>query len=187
MEPAVAKQIPAVPAGSLVGPVRGTGGYYIALARETRVAGSGDTTGAGSVTVKQILWSLPPNAADSEVNRAISQANTVAHEIESCSQMGVVAHDATPGVYRELGSVPVGDLPPEVQTVAINQPVDVPSRPVRTGQGVGLYMICARQGSDDDSQSRTAIADRLGQQRLETLARGYLSDLRRAAVIDIRM
>ncbi len=71
--------------------------------------------------------------------------------------------------------------------IAINQPVDVPSRPVRTNQGVGLYMICARQGADEDSQSRTAIADRLGQQRLETLARGYLSDLRRAAVIDIRM
>jgi peptidyl-prolyl cis-trans isomerase SurA len=187
MEPAVAKEIQLVPAGQLVGPVRGTGGYYIAIARETRVSGSGDTTGAGSVTVKQILWSLPPNAADSEVNRAISQANTVAHEIESCSQMGEVAHDATPGVYRELGSVPVNDLPQPVQTVAINQPIDVPSSPIRTDQGIGLYVICARQGSDDDSQSRTAIADRLGQQRLETLARGYLSDLRRAAVIDIRM
>lgn len=187
MEPAVAKVIRTVQAGQLVGPVRGTGGYYIAVASETRVAGSGDTTGAGSVTMKQILWSLPSNAAESEVNRAISQANTVAGRIENCNQMSAVAAEASPGVYRELGSVPVGDLPPEVQTVAINQPVDVPSRPVRTGQGVGLYMICARQGADEDSQSRTAIADRLGQARLETLARGYLSDLRRAAVIDIRM
>ena len=187
MEPAVAKQIQAVPAGTLVGPTRGTGGYYIALARETRVAGSGDTAGAGSVTMKQILWQLPPNAAESEVNRAISQANTVGANIENCNQMSAVADQAQPGVYRELGSVPVSDLPPEVQTVAINQPVDVPSRPVRTSQGVGLYMICARQGADEDSQSRTAIADRLGQARLETLARGYLSDLRRAAVIDIRM
>lgn len=187
MEPAVAKQIQATPAGNLVGPVRGTGGYYIALARETRVAGSGDTTGAGSVTVKQILWSLPSNAAESEVNRAISQANTVAGGIENCNQMAEVAGEADPGVYRELGSVPVNDLPPEVRSIAINQPVDVPSRPVRTAQGVGLYMICARQGADEGSQSRTAIADRLGQQRLETLSRGYLSDLRRAAVIDIRM
>lgn len=187
MEPAVAKEIQLSPAGTLVGPVRGTGGYYIAVARETRVAGSGDTTGAGSVTVKQILWSLPSNAAESEVNRAISQANTMAGKIESCDQMSDVAEEATPGVYRELGSVPVNDLPPEVQTVAINQPIDVPSNPVRTDRGVGLYLICARQGSDENSQSRTAIADRLGQQRLETLARGYLSDLRRAAVIDIRM
>jgi peptidyl-prolyl cis-trans isomerase SurA len=187
MEPAVAKEIQLSPAGTLVGPVRGTGGYYIAVASETRVSGSGDTTGAGSVTLKQILWSLPPNAAEIEVNRAISQANTMAGKIEGCEQMSDVAEEATPGVYRELGSVPVNDLPPEVQTVAINQPIDVPSNPVRTSQGVGLYLICARQGGDEDSQSRTAIADRLGQQRLETLARGYLSDLRRAAVIDIRM
>lgn len=187
MEPAIAKQIQLVPAGELVGPVRGTGGYYIALARETRVAGSGDPAGTGSVTVKQILWSLPSNAAESEVNRAISQANTVAGRIENCNQMSAVAGEADPGVYRELGSVPVSDLPEQVQSIAINQPIDIPSPPVRTSQGVGLYMICARQGADEDSQSRTAIADRLGQQRLETLARGYLSDLRRAAVIDIRM
>ena len=78
--------------------------------------------------------------------------------------MSAVANEADPGVYRELGSVPVGDLPEQVQRIAINQPIDVPSPPVRTNQGVGLYMICARQGADEDSQS-----------------------LRRAAVIDIRM
>jgi peptidyl-prolyl cis-trans isomerase SurA len=183
MEPGVAKEIPLVPAGELVGPVRGTGGYYIAFARETRVAGSGDT-GEGNVNVKQILWSLPPNAAESEVNRAISQARTLAGRIEDCGQMAEVAADADPGVYRELGNVPVSDLPEEVKSVAINQPIDVPSDPIRTAQGVGLYLICGRQAGDD---ARTAIADRLGQQRLETLARGYLSDLRRAAVIEIRL
>jgi len=187
MEPSVAKEIQLAATGDLVGPVRGTGGYYIAFAKETRVSGSGDTTGAGSVTVKQILWSLPANAADKEVNRAISQAKMVAGKIENCGQMVEVANEASPGVYRELGSVPVNDLPKQVQSVAINQPIDLPSDPIRTNQGVGLYLICARQAGDDESQSRTAIGDRLGQQRLETLARGYLSDLRRAAVIDIRM
>jgi peptidyl-prolyl cis-trans isomerase SurA len=137
--------------------------------------------------MKQILWPLPANAADSEVNRAMSQARTVAGRIENCGQMAQVAQEASPGVYRELGSVPVNDLPQQVQSIAINQPIDVPSNPVRVNQGVGLYLICGRQAGDEASQSRTAIGDRLGQQRLETLARGYLSDLRRAAVIDIRM
>ncbi len=186
MEPAIAKEIEPAPTGELVGPVRGTGGYYIAFARETRVSGAGDT-GDGSVNVKQILWSLPPNAAESEVNRAISQAKTMSGKIENCGQMVQVAQEASPGIYRELGSVLVSDLPRQVQNVAINQPIDVPSDPIRTEQGVGLYLICDRQAGDDESQSRTAIADRLGQQRLETLARGYLSDLRRAAVIDIRL
>jgi peptidyl-prolyl cis-trans isomerase SurA len=101
--------------------------------------------------------------------------------------MPEIAGEAAPAVYRELGNVLVSELPEQVRTVAINQPIDVPSDPVRTSQGIGLYMICDRQGGDEAALSRTSIADRLGQQRLETLARGYLSDLRRSAVIDIRL
>jgi peptidyl-prolyl cis-trans isomerase SurA len=185
MDPAVAQDIQTVAAGSLIGPVRGTGGYYLAYASETRVSGSG-STGDGSVNLKQILWSLPSNAAESEVNRAFSQAKTVSTKIESCGQMPEVADEANPGVYRELGNVPVGDLPEQLRGIALNQPIDVPSKPVRTQQGVLIYVVCDRQAGEDET-SRTAIADRLAQQRLEILARGYLSDLRRAAVIDIRL
>ncbi len=186
MEPAVAQEIQTAPAGQVIGPVRGTGGYYIAFAKETRVSGAADTAD-GTVNVKQLLWPLTANAAENEVNRALSQAKTVAPQIEGCSQMSQVAADAAPAVYRELGNVLVSDLPKEARNMAINQPIDLPSDPIRTNQGIVVYVICDRQSGDDEALSRTAIADRLGQQRLETLARGYLSDLRRAAVIDIRL
>ena len=186
MEPAVAKEIQTAPTGQVIGPVRGTGGYYIAFAKETRASNIADT-GDGTVNVKLLLWSLTANAAESEVNRAISQARTVSTKIENCQQMPEVAGDAAPGVYRELGNVLVSDLPSQARGLAINQPIDVPADPVRTNQGIALYMICDRQAGDESGLSRTSIADRLGQQRLETLARGYLSDLRRAAVIDIRL
>ncbi len=186
MEPSVAQEIQMVPAGQVIGPVRGTGGYYIAFAKETRISSIADTSD-GTVNVKFILWALAANAAESEVNRAISQARTISGEIESCAQMPQVADQAQPGVYRELGNVLVSELPPQARNLAMNQPVDVPADPVRTNQGIALYMICNRQAGDESGLSRTSIADRLGQQRLETLARGYLSDLRRAAVIDIRI
>jgi len=186
MEPSVAQEIQTAPTGAVVGPMRGTGGYYIAFAKETRVSGAADTAD-GTVNVKLLLWSLTANAAESEVNRAISQARTMAGKIESCAQMPEVAGDASPGAYRELGNVLVSDLPSQARNLAINQPIDVPADPVRTNQGIALYMICDRQAGDESGLSRTSIADRLGQQRLETLARGYLSDLRRSAVIDIRL
>jgi peptidyl-prolyl cis-trans isomerase SurA len=49
-----------------------------------------------------------------------------------------------------------------------------------------VFVVCDR-GDANGELSRVAIADRLAQERLETLARGYLSDLRRAAIIDIRL
>ena len=186
MEPAVAQEVQAVPTGTIIGPVRGTGGYYIAFAKETRISSIADT-GDGTVNVKMLLWPLAANAAESEVNRAISQARTMSGKIDNCAQMPQVAHEASPGIYRELGNVLVSQLPSQARNLAINQPIDVPADPVRTSQGVALYMICGRQAGDEAGLSRTSIADRLGQQRLETLARGYLSDLRRAAVIDIRL
>ncbi len=186
MEPAVAQEIQMVPAGQVIGPVRGTGGYYIAFSKENRISSVADTSD-GTVNVKQILWSLASNAAETEVNRAFSQARTMTTKIQNCAQMPSIAHEATAGVYRELGNVLVSDLPSEARSLAMNQPVEIPADPIRTGQGVVLYMICGRQAGDEAGLSRTSIADRLGQQRLETLARGYLSDLRRSAVIDIRI
>jgi peptidyl-prolyl cis-trans isomerase SurA len=185
MDSEVAGGIQATPLGDVVGPVRGTGGYYIAIARDSRLAGSGESS-SGIVKLQQVLWALPLNAAESEINRATSEANTLATQIQSCADLPAAA-DKSGGVHRDLGSVLVTDLPQDVQTAALNLPIGVPSEPIRTDRGVGLYIVCDRQQGDQAALSRTAIADRLGRQRLETLARGYLSDLRRNAVIDVRI
>ena len=186
MDPEVASGIASIPAGEIVGPVRSTGGYYIAVARDTRLAGVGEAS-SGIVGLRQVLWSLPGNAAESEINKAISEASTLATAIQGCGDIAEAANKGGSGVYRDLGSVLVSDLPSDVQTAALNLPLGVPSEPIRTDRGIGLYMICDRQDGDEAALSRTAIADRLGRQRLDTLARGYLSDLRRNAVIEIRL
>lgn len=186
LDPQVAELVRALPPGQVGGPVRGTGGYYIVLVRSTRVIDV-RAVAAGTVAMEQILWSLPENAAESEVNKAVSQASTLLPRIQSCADMSTLANEASPGVYRNLGNVPVSDLPESLQPYALNQPIGVPTPPVRTNRGVGIFTICNRSGGDEAALSRVGVADRLGRERLETLARGYLSDLRRAAVIDVRL
>ncbi len=184
MEPAVASLVKTTPVNQLIGPVHGIGGYYLGIVKATRPASGGEAV-AGNITLKRVLWALPENAADSEVTKADNAARAVAAKIQSCSNVEAASADAAPGVYSDLGSVSVNELTPEVQAAAINQPIGVATAPIRTGQGVGIYVICSRQ--ENSALSRVAIADRLGRQRMETLARGYLSDLRRSAVVDIRM
>lgn len=186
LDPEVAKALPALTEGQVGGPIRGTGGYYLVLVKKTRIADA-STTEAGTVELEQIFWSMPKNAAESEVNKAFSQAQALQGRIQSCADMVGQANAAAPGVYRGLGNVLISELPPEVQPYAINQPIGQPTPPVRSEKGVGMYVICNRSGGDEASLSRVAIADRLGRERLETLARGYLSDLRRAAFIDMRL
>lgn len=186
LDPQVAQLVQSLPAGQVGGPVRGTGGYYIVLVRSSRIIDA-RAVSAGTVAMEQILWSLPENAAESEVTNATSHANTLIPRIQACGDMANVAGDAVPGVYRNLGNVPVNDLPESLQAYALNQPIGEPTPPLRTNRGIGIFVICGRGTGEDSALSRVGVADRLGRERLETLARGYLSDLRRAAVIDIRL
>lgn len=186
LDPQVAQMVNSLPPGQVGGPIRGTGGYYIVLVRATRVIDA-RTVAAGTVALEQILWSMPENAAESEVSKATSQANTLIPRIQSCADMAALAGEASPGVYRNLGNVPVNDLHPAIQPYALNQAIGVPTPPVRTNRGIGVFVVCDRSGGDENALSRVGVADRLGRERLETLSRGYLSDLRRAAVIDIRL
>ncbi|MDY0884023.1 peptidylprolyl isomerase [Dongia soli] len=185
MEPALTSLVQSTPPNQLIGPVRGIGGYYLAIVRAVRPAASA-VESAGTVSLKRVLWSMPANAAESEISKANDQAREVASKIQSCDGVQSAAAGAATAVYSDLGTVSTTNLAPEIQAAAINQPIGVPTAPIRTGQGVGIYVICARQGGDQ-GLSRVAIADRLGRQRMETLARGYLSDLRRAAVVEVRM
>ncbi|MBI2254454.1 MAG: peptidylprolyl isomerase [Proteobacteria bacterium] len=186
LDPPVASVVQSLQPGQIGGPVRGAGGYYVVTVKATRIIDVRSVS-AGTVEMEQILWSLPSNAAESEVRKAFSQANPLISRVQSCADLANIAGDAKPGVYRNLGNVLVKDLPEEVQPYALNQPIGEPTPPLRTNRGVGLYVVCGRSAGDDASLSRVSVADRLGRQRLDTLARGYLSDLRRAAVIDIRL
>ena len=169
--------------GKILGPIQGTGGYYLVQIKDVRTAGAADVA-PGIVHMVRLLWTLTPSASDAEVKAAQEQADAFsAKAAHSCEEFERMAQDAAPAVFTDLGRVPVGDMPPEIRSMVSDRAVGVPTAAVRGDGGVAIFVVCDRSGSN----SRVAIADRLAAERLETLARGYLSDLRRAAYIDIRL
>jgi peptidyl-prolyl cis-trans isomerase SurA len=184
MDSALADAVQKADLNQPVGPIQGIGGYYIIELHAKRPV-EGGIASAGKVSLKRVLWTLPANAAESEVSKATDEAKSVAAGIRTCDDVEKSVANTPHATYSDLGSVAVDQLAPEIQLSANNQPIGLPTAPIRTGQGVGIYVVCDRQASA--GLSRVAIADRLGRQRLETLARGYLSDLRRTAVVDMRM
>jgi peptidyl-prolyl cis-trans isomerase SurA len=169
--------------GQILGPIQGTGGYYLVQVEDVRQA-SGATVAPGIVHMVRLLWALAPNASDGEVKSAQEQADAFAGKSAgSCGEFERLANDAAPAVFTDLGRIPIDDMPPEIRTMVMNREVGRPTDAIRGDGGVAIFVVCDRGGSN----SRVAIADRLAADRLETLARGYLSDLRRAAYIDIRL
>ena len=169
--------------GRLLGPIQGTGGYYLVQVQDVRKVGEADVA-PGVVHMVRLLWTLTPNASDAEVKAAQDQADAFsAKAAHSCEEFERMAQDAAPAVFTDLGRVRVEEMPPEIRSMVSDRPVGAPTAAIRGDGGVAIFVVCDRGGSN----SRVAIADRLAAERLETLARGYLSDLRRAAYIDIRL
>ena len=53
--------------------------------------------------------------------------------------------------------------------------------------GVGVIMVCGKSTTGGEANTREVVAESLVRQRLDTVSRRYLRDLRRNAYVDVRV
>jgi peptidyl-prolyl cis-trans isomerase SurA len=100
--------------------------------------------------------------------------------------MDQVGSEVMPPNSVDLGKATITDLPDELKTIGRTLPVGQISAPIQVDTGIGIFMVCSRQPPNDSTPSREVVSRGLVAARVDALSRGYLRDLRRAAVIDIR-
>lgn len=172
--------------GQVAGPLRGTGGYHVLQLLDRRQTGSASVLDA-IVSLKQVFLPIPPDAPASVEQQAEATARSVIAQAHSCEDMTRLAREANPEANIDLPNVRVGDLPDVLRPIAINLELNQPSEPLRVETGIGVFMVCKRDLPEAGLPTRTEIAESIRRDRLDILARGYLRDLRRAAVVDIRV
>lgn len=166
--------------GQVRGPIRTFGGYYLLWLRDRRQVSVGDAT----VDLRQLLFPLPANATQAQFQKAQTQASGAQPRIQGCDQIDAVAAElGLPGA-KNLGTIKLSDLPPNIRKIVATLPIGLASEPIPISAGVSLLVICARENGGVD---RELIRDSLVNQRLDLLSRRYLRDLRKAANVDIRL
>jgi peptidyl-prolyl cis-trans isomerase SurA len=76
-----------------------------------------------------------------------------------------------------------------MRTIVLALEVGQTSPPIVQKNGVGVIMMCEKAAASSalTVPSRDEMAETLMRQRLETLARRYMRDLRRTAFVDVRV
>ena len=180
----VDKTLAAIRPGEVTAPLRTVGGYHVYGLRNRRlIAGASPDEAVLSLT--QLLIPLP-SRSDADAAATLQLAATVREAVVGCEDLGRVA--------RELGVAPPGepqklklrDIAPAIRQRVQPLKVGESAEPVRTGDAIVLIMLCARQEAPSNLPSEDDVAESLIRQRLDLLARRYLRDLRRQAVVDIR-
>jgi peptidyl-prolyl cis-trans isomerase SurA len=97
------------------------------------------------------------------------------------------SQSATASSGGALGWVSPGDLPPEIATAVQTLQPDTIAGPIRSEGGFHiLKLLDQRKGAPNGGQTRDDISTRIMRDRLDSLARGYLRELRRSAYVDVR-
>lgn len=169
--------------GDISPPIRTVGGWQIILLRDRRkvaLPGVEDT----QVTLKQILLPLPANATQADIQATVSLANTVRPNIRSCDDVEPMAAQLKAQGSGSLGTLRLGDLPPNFQQAISPLKVNETSQPVVAARAVHMFTLCGKD--EPKAFDRNQIRQRLLVRKAEQLAHRYLQDLRREATIEFR-
>jgi peptidyl-prolyl cis-trans isomerase SurA len=173
--------------GDISDPIRSAGGYFILQLRDVRQGGQAKPNPDDTIVdLKQIFIAVESTAPKDKIEEAMRKINLIRTQVKNCADMDRIGRDYMQPDAIDLGKSTVGDLPDELKPLGRDLPVDQVSAPIQVETGIGVFMICDRQVAQQGMPTRDQLTRMLIGMRLDQLARGYLRDLRRAAVIDIR-
>lgn len=165
--------------GDLSQPIETLSGYYIILVRDERTAPENVVT----VTLKQVVFPIGERTRN-ELERAAGKAAQAASAITGCADVEAVAERFGAEAGTDYGSSALQDLPGNLRAAVSQLEIGQASPPVEVDGGVATVVLCDRQ---EGGINRDRVEERLINEKLESLARRFMRDLRRAANVEIRI
>jgi peptidyl-prolyl cis-trans isomerase SurA len=171
--------------GEMSYPIRSGGGYYLLYLVDRRVLGQANPNDT-ELSMVEVVLPLAATASAEEQQRVAAAAEQISTSAKSCGELAKMGRDKAPETSREVPSIKAGELSPEIRQAVLPLGIAEASKPLKLPNGVGVVMVCQRKDPPGGLPTRDEVTDSLGRQRLDTLARRYLRDLRRSAYVDIR-
>jgi peptidyl-prolyl cis-trans isomerase SurA len=172
--------------GELSPPVRTNSGYYLLLVLDRR---NGETGGSQSVVydVVQVILPLPPQPSEAMKRSAAAEAQGL-RAAKTCPDLLKLGQEKAPHSTNE-GKVNVANVAPQMRDLLTKLTVGQPSEPILQRSGIGVIMVCSKDtpAAKSGDPTREEVFDSLLRQKLDTVSRRYLRDLRRAAYVDVRV
>ncbi|MBL8671235.1 MAG: peptidylprolyl isomerase [Alphaproteobacteria bacterium] len=184
--PEIISAISNLPRGGVTPVVRSRAGFYL-IKLLNRRAGETPAAGPTILSLKQVLVPIDDGADAERLAALRNVAATAASAVRGCDDVPRVLRELRLQDMSDLGQMPESDLPPDLRQVVASLAVGQPSPVLRLHNGYAVLLVCSRFQERSDLPSREEIGQRMRVERLSQIARRHLRDLRRQAIIDIRL
>lgn len=174
-----------LPVGQISDPIRVPGGFsIIAVSDKRKILGPDPLDSV--LTIKQVIVPLNRDAPEAELQRLVERMTTEASRGGGCGRADALAQSLGGRVDepepQKLREFPQG-LIPHLERLQVGEA----TRPFGTEEDARVIILCGR---DDAEEAKLPTYDevyaQLNEERMSMMARRYLRDLRRDAIIDYR-
>ena len=191
LSPDLAKVVAGLKPGELSPPIRSGGGYYLLLVLDRRNGDIGGGQTSDTVyDVVQVVFPLPPNPSEAVKRNAAMEAMSVRQASKNCADMLRIGKEKSPQMSSE-GSVNASNVTPQMKEILNKLSPNQASEPILQRNGIGIIMLCSKQtqaaAKGSTMPTRDEVFDSLLREKLDTVSRQYMRDLRRAAYVDVRV
>lgn len=171
--------------GGLSPPIRTTGGYYLLLVLDRRNGASGGDQGT-VYDIVQVVFPLPPNPSEAQKRSAAGEAQSIRAAAKTCPELLRIGKEKAPQLSSE-GKLRENEISPAMRALVNKLGLGQVSEPILQRNGIGVIMVCGKDAGKSSTPSREDMFETLLRQKLDTVSRRYLRDLRRAAYVDVRV
>ena len=136
----------------------------------------------------QIVFPLPVQAPEAMRRAAILEAQNAKTTAKNCEELLKIGKEKGSPQLSSEGRLRVDQISSGMRNIVLGLEPGQASQPIVQKNGVGVIMVCEKAApSAPTIPTREEIGETLMRQRLETLARRYMRDLRRTAFVDVRL
>ena len=172
--------------GAVLDPMRTPSGFRIVSLVGRRKVAAADPRDV-KVVLRQVFAPIREEAAEDDITARIARARSARAAVSGCDEAPALARHLGAEAPQDLGTVTMADLSPRIRAAVSGVAVGGASEPLRVPGGLIVLIVCGRQAPAVSLPDELTVLDRLRNRRLDMMARRYLRDLRRAAVIDVRV
>lgn len=134
----------------------------------------------------QVAFIIPRKSPKSMRSKQKSAANAYYKSFKSCDADLARMRGKTDIVVKRIGERLESDIRPQQRESLKGVEVNQVTKPQESAEGVLLLAVCGKRELQSDAAARSVVEDELKDKRGELLARRYLRDLRRNAVIIVK-
>ncbi len=167
-------------------PIQTPVGYYLLLMIDQRTS-KGLDEGKVTVTLSKLSLPLSANPSQQEVAERLETAKELSRGAQTCADLETAGRQAGGARSGGMGEMVVGELPSELRQMVRPLKAGERTPPFPTDEGVVVVMVCDRVEEGNVSEQRAIVEGALREQSLTAASQRHLRDLRRSALIDIRI